>query len=55
VKNQDTLRKHMRWQQPTATILEAEGFAERMSYHWMENDKKELSYVLLICKPESAR
>jgi hypothetical protein len=55
VKDQDTLRKHMRWQQLTATIPEAEGFAERMGYHRLENDKKELPSDLLICKSGSAR
>jgi hypothetical protein len=45
----------MRGQRPIATILEAKGFAERMGYHWMENNKKELPFDLLIFKPESAR
>jgi len=26
-----------------------------MGCHWMENDKKELPFVLLIFKPDSAR
>jgi hypothetical protein len=49
------MQEMTRGKKPMAAIAEAQKFAERMGYHWMENAEPELPFDLLIFKPESVR
>lgn len=44
-----------RGKKPATAIAEAQKFAERMGYHWMENPDPELPFDFLIFKTESVR
>jgi hypothetical protein len=44
-----------RGKKPSAAVTEAEKFAERMGYHWIENPEPDLPFDFLIYKPDSIR
>jgi hypothetical protein len=44
-----------RGKKPAATIAEAQKFAERMGYRWMDNQHEDLPFDFLIFKPEAIR